>query len=304
MANNIIVQLASPERKYVKVYHDFLRCSLLTAEEKIVFIVLKSFIDFSGDLNGAQGEVFPTVDTICKLSSLSKPRTIRTIKSLVQKGIVKKIQRGLTKSNLYVLADYASMWNSDTIDELKEVVENEGAKPLTIEEHIEALKKLGCQVEIKEKELPSVPTKVTEESSTSSDTDNNTETKKMQYPKSHPRDFSVEDIKRFYDLNALRIDFENTELIDVLDRVTDILYDLLNTSKPTIRIGKEDKPAEVVKARLKKLDMYHIKHMIETYSCTETKIEHSIPYLTTMLYNAKENYEHWLNEKLKENGVK
>jgi len=80
----IIVKLASPERKYVRTYHDFLDNSFLTAEEQMVFIVLKSYIDFSSD----RGEVFPSMATICKRSKLSEPRARRTINSLIKKGIL------------------------------------------------------------------------------------------------------------------------------------------------------------------------------------------------------------------------
>ena len=52
----IVVQLASPERKYVKVYHDFLDNSFLTAEEQIIFITLKSYVDFKEDSGEAKGQ--------------------------------------------------------------------------------------------------------------------------------------------------------------------------------------------------------------------------------------------------------
>ena len=108
---NIIVQLASPERKFVKVYQDFLQNELLSAEEKIIFITLKSFVDFSKDNGGIQGEAYPTMETVCKLSSLSRPRATRAINKLIEKKIVKKTRRGLTKSNIYTLSDYATMWS-------------------------------------------------------------------------------------------------------------------------------------------------------------------------------------------------
>lgn len=95
--NKIIVQLASPERKYVKVYHDFLDNSFLSVEEQMIFIALKSYIDFRED----SGEAFPSVDTLCRRAKMSKPRTIKAINNLIKKGIVKKVQRGLTKTNLY-----------------------------------------------------------------------------------------------------------------------------------------------------------------------------------------------------------
>ena len=150
MANEkIIVQLASPERKYVKVYHDFLDNSFLSVEEQMIFIVLKSYIDFRKD----NGEAFPSIDTLCKRAKMSKPRTTKAIKNLINKGIIKKVQRGLTKTNLYTLSDYITMWTCDNAEDMATVADNNGVKPLTPEEHIAELERMGYIVKIKEKEL-------------------------------------------------------------------------------------------------------------------------------------------------------
>lgn len=51
------VQLSVPERQYVKVYQDFLSSELLSAEEKLVYIALKSFVSYGSD----EGKVFLSV---------------------------------------------------------------------------------------------------------------------------------------------------------------------------------------------------------------------------------------------------
>lgn len=100
-------QPASYERGYVKVYYDFLDNSFLTAEEQMVFIVLKSYIDFGKD----SGETGQSLETICKRAKMSRRRVIDNIKSLVEKGVIRKMRRGLTKTNLYTLSDCAAMWD-------------------------------------------------------------------------------------------------------------------------------------------------------------------------------------------------
>lgn len=101
MANEkIIVQLTSPERKYVKVYHDFLDNSFLSVEEQMIFIVLKSYVNFKED----SGEIFPSIATLCKRAKMSKPRTIKTIKNLIKKGIIKKSTKRINKNkSLYTI---------------------------------------------------------------------------------------------------------------------------------------------------------------------------------------------------------
>ena len=113
----IIVQLASPERKFMKLYYDFIKTKLLNGEEKLMFIVLKSFIDFSKDVNGVNGESFPTIETIQELTGWGNQKVVKIIKQLVNKGVVKKVQRGLTKSNIYIISDYATMWNCENLEE-------------------------------------------------------------------------------------------------------------------------------------------------------------------------------------------
>ncbi len=146
MANET-VKLASPERKYVKVYHDFLDNSFLSAEEQMVFIALKSYVDFKED----SGEAFPSISALCKRAKMSKPRTLKAIKNLIEKGIVKKIKIGPTKTNLYTLADYAAMWTCDNVEDVAAAANNQGANSLTPAEHIAELERMGYKVEIKEK---------------------------------------------------------------------------------------------------------------------------------------------------------
>ncbi len=73
-----IIQLAGPQRKYVKVYHDFLDNSFLLVEEQMIFIVLKSYVDFKED----DGEAFPSIKTICKRANMGEKRVRKNIDAL------------------------------------------------------------------------------------------------------------------------------------------------------------------------------------------------------------------------------
>lgn len=140
MANEkIIVQLASPERYYTKCYHDFMDCNLLNGEEKIVFLALKRFLDVKSE----QGKVFPTIETIQDMTGWGNQKVVKYIKSLVKKGVVKKIRQGLSKPNIYILADYSTMWTCDTVEDVAAVADNQGVKPLTPAEHIAETGKNG-----------------------------------------------------------------------------------------------------------------------------------------------------------------
>lgn len=285
MANNeIIVQLASPERKFVKVYQDFLQSELLTTEEKIVFIALKSFVDFSKDNGGTQGEAYPTMETVCKLSSLSRPRATRTINKLIEKKIVKKIRRGLTKSNIYILSDYATMWTCDNVEDMAKIAENKEIKPLTPAEHITELERMGYIVQIKEKGLDSEPTKAHYQApnkQNSSKEQNITDKAKSQAER-----YTMQDIKTLYEYDSLIIQYPDK--ITDIDIVFDILRDTLNTTKQTIRIGGEDKPQMVVIGKMMKLQPDDLIYSIDKYHEQTRRIRNVKSYLLTILYGSRE----------------
>lgn len=280
---NIIVQLNSPERKYAKVYHDFLDNTFLTTEEQMVFIVLKAYIDFRAD----SGEAFPSMETICKRAKMSEKRARKNINSLIKKGIVKKIQRGLTKTNIYTLSDYVAMWTCDNVDDIATVVDNKGIKPLTPEEHITELERMGYTVQIKEKGLETEPTKAQNQAPNNfyiTNENNNTNKLKNQ----DLERYTLDQIKQLFDYDIMLTDYIDRQTD--IDTVMSVLHTAMNTSKSTIRISGEDKPAMAVIGKLMKLNKESIMYAIDKFSEQAERIKNPTAYLLTILYNAPEQY--------------
>lgn len=276
----IIVQLANPERKYVKVYHDFLDNSFLTTEEQMIFIVLKSYVDFKED----SGEAYPSMETICKRAKMSEKRARKNINALIKKGIAKKVQRGLTKTNLYTLSDYATMWTCDNAEDVAAVADNQGVKPLTPAEHIAELERMGYTVQIKEKGLDTEPTKAQHQA-----LDNQNFSKEQNTtdkPKSQAERYTMEDIRALYEYDSLIIQYPDKQTD--IDIVFDILYDTLNSTKPTIRIGGEGKPTMVVIGKLMKLQPDDLVYSIDKYHEQTERIKNVKAYLLTVLYGSRE----------------
>lgn len=73
---------------------------------------------------------------------------------------------------------------------------------------------------------------------------------------------------------------------DLLDEIMDLLTDTVTSKKPTIRIGGEDLPTEVVRSRLLKLDAGHIEYVLDSLLQNTTKVRNIRAYLLTALYNA------------------
>jgi len=280
-SENIIVQLASPERKYVKVYHDFLDNSFLTIEEQMIFIVLKSYVDFKED----SGEAYPSMETICKRAKMSEKRARKNINALIKKGIAKKVQRGLTKTNLYTLSDYAAMWACNNVEDVAAITNNQSVKPMTASEHIAELERMGYKVKIKEKGLESDSSQTAETSTQLNQFDIDNSTSNFDGSQDLER-YTIDQIRQIFDYNTMLQD--HPEQQQDIDTVIGILHTAMNTTKPTIRIAGQDKPAMVVIGKFMKLDKESIMYAIKKFSEQTDKIKNPIAYMTTILYTAQE----------------
>ena len=226
------------------------------------------------------------METLCKITSMSKPRATRTITSLVKKGIIKKQRRGLTKANLYTIVDVPSMWGTDTLEEMKTVSESQMSDK-TNEELIEELVKRGAITIVKEKELETTePTKVTVESSTKFNRYDISKSIPNQKKSQVLERYTIEQIQQIFDYDILLKDKPLYK--KDIDAVFAILHTALNTTKAKMRVGGEDKPTMVVIRKLIKLDYAEIKYCIEKYAEQTERIKNPTAYMLTLLYNAKE----------------
>lgn len=73
---------------------------------------------------------------------------------------------------------------------------------------------------------------------------------------------------------------------DRLEEVLELIVETVCSTKKYIRVAGTDYPAEVVRARLLKLDMEHIKFVFDCLKENTTKIRNIKQYLLTTLYNA------------------
>ena len=282
-----IVQSAIPDRLYVKTYHDFLDSTIIGGKEKLIFILLKRYLNFSDDKSGVAGTVYPTLDTLSKQSGMTKKTVIGILKKLESKGLIVVKQQGLNRPNIYTIRDFSGIWKAGTDKEVKEAIE------LYEEEYedskiIERLKKKGYKI-IKEKELESTPTKEQNQALM-----NNQSLNLYNYITDNAKSqdlerYSIEQIKEYFDYNIMVHD--NPYKQKSIDMVMNILYDTLNTSKKSIRVSGEDKPAMVVQSKLMKLDMECIMYAIDKYSENTERVKNPISYMLTILYKAQEQYD-------------
>ena len=279
MEEKFIVQTSTPERKFIKVYLDFLNAGLLSGKEQIIFIHLKQYINFANDTGTVRGEVYPTLATLAKNVKMSE-KTVRTVlQGLQKKGILEIKQQGMNKPNIYKINDSAGMWKAENAEELRAAVDEIEEKRM-----IDLLTAKGYYIS-KEKGLVSDSDQTADTS-----TDKNYAIYKEQNTtdksKSQAERYSMGQIKELFDYAILIADHPEHEAD--LQVVFDILHEVLNTSKPTVRVSGEDKPQAVVAGKLMKLTHYDIQYAIEKFHEQTGEIKNTRAYLLTILYHSRE----------------
>lgn len=273
------IKSATDQRPFIMVYQDFLESDLLDNHyQKLVYVYLKKFAD-------SKNQCFPSVKTLSKLTKISVNKVKLTLAELEQKGVISKENRtrpdGGKSSNLYTLYDFKELWNAGSSEEVAAVVDEYEDKKL-----ISLLEAKGYTI-IKEKEPDKTePTKVTVEPSTKlnqfdivNTTINSNESQVVER-------YSLEEIRGYYEYDVIleRKPYEK----NMVDSIISILHTNLNTSKKTIRVNGEDKPAMVVVSKLMKLDYEDIIYCIDKYNEQTDRIKNPTSYMLTLLFNAKE----------------
>jgi hypothetical protein len=88
----------------------------------------------------------------------------------------------------------------------------------------------------------------------------------------------------------------------LIDEFINIILDALLTQSKTIRIGKEDKPKELVRSNLLKLTYENIEYALEKFEEVGQKIQKKHQYILTMLYYSvlekNAHYENLVNSNM------
>jgi methanogenic corrinoid protein MtbC1 len=73
---------------------------------------------------------------------------------------------------------------------------------------------------------------------------------------------------------------------DEIDEILEIILDAVCSKRKMIRIAGDDKPAQVVKSQLMKLNYSHIEFVMECMKENTTHIKNVKQYILATLYNA------------------
>lgn len=243
----------------------------------MVFIALKKFAD--NDTMRA----FPSLNTICKVTGISVSQVRRSLDHMKELGVI-SIEHRTDKdkghqSNIYTLYDYAGIWNVGSSEKVTEIADEVSEMKLVAE-----LRAKGYIV-TKQKGLDVEPTKAQQQALEFNQLDMVNTTTNLQKSQDIER-YTLEQILILYDYDVMISD--NPYQKHDIDSVMSILHTNLNTTKPTIRIGGEDKPSMAVISKLMKLTYSGIMYAIEKFKEQTERIKNPTSYMLTLLYNAEE----------------
>ncbi len=112
----------------------------------------------------------------------------------------------------------------------------------------------------------------------------------------YDRDRYAKIIRENIDYNILSERYYHSK--DELDEIVWLILDTVCSKKKYIRVGGDDKPGEVVKGQLLKLNSEHIEYCIECLENNTTDVRNVRQYLLTTLYNAPLTVSHYYGLKV------
>lgn len=266
---------------FVIITHDFIKCDLLTWNEKDIYIILLMYAN-------NEKKCFPSIATLCNVSGKANKTVIKALKGLEEKKLLKSESR-ITKngqtSNLYTLYDFEDIWKAKDIKQVTEIIDMEEKR----KQLYELAKELNYTI-VKEKEPETLS--ASQSNNVSSPHDYNPSDKINTIPNfkesQEPERYTIDMIHQLFYYDIMLIDYPDKQRD--IDSVMDILYTAMNTTKSTIRIAGEDKPTMVVIGKLMKLNKDSILYVIEKFSRQTERIKNPLSYMLTMLYNAPEQF--------------
>ena len=277
------IKEVTDQRKFTIIYNDFLESNLLDKHEKLIFITIKRFAD--NDTLVA----FPSLRTLHRLTGISIEWIKKSIAHMEELGIIRVTHRENEKqgkqSNLYTLYDYAEIWKSDNAVEAAEIIDD-----LEEQHMIQVLQKKGYSISKEKEPGTAEPTKVIAEPDTQNIKQYNTlSNDTTNLDESQPSErYSLDEIKQLFDYEIMIHD--NPLMKNDIDSVMEMLHTTMNSTKHTIRIFGEEKPAMAVISKLMKLTKESVIYSIQKYQEQTDRIKNPTAYMLTILYNAPEQY--------------
>ena len=211
-----------------------------------------------------QGRVFIifTIEDVKRALCCADNKATKLLRELENFGLIERKRRGLGKPSLVYVKNFSS-------DLSNERVQNR-------ENHESGSPKNACQ------DPPKSRCNKNKKSKTERNNTNPILSDELEKMKN--RKLLEEYFSRSLEIELLLRLYPDDE--DTIYQIVDLLVDTCATKRRLLRIAGDDKPAEVVRSRLKKLNADHIRFVLNSLAENATPVRNMKQYLLASLYNA------------------
>ena len=211
-----------------------------------------------------QGRVFIifTIEDVKRALCCADNKATKLLRELENFGLIERKRRGLGKPSLVYVKNFSS-------DLSNERVQNR-------ENHESGSPKNACQ------DPPKSRCNKNKKSKTERNNTNPILSDELEKMKN--RKLLEEYFSRSLEIELLLRLYPDDE--DTIYQIVNSLVDTCDSKRKFIRIAGDDKPAEVVRSRLKKLNADHIRFVLDCLSANTSPIRNMKQYLLAALFNA------------------
>ena len=238
----------------------------MSTDAKLLYGLLLDRVSLSASSGwiDEQGRVYIiyTISSIMRDLHCASKKAVKLLKELEKYGIVEKVTRGQGKPALIYVKNFSTLLSKGQFQDCQK--EN----PRMVESTTLELSKAQCN----KTNINNTNIINTNPILSGTDVDN-----------------SDREAYRSYLYKQLEMEYLRERYpyeIEVLDSIMDMMLDAICSNRKTIRIAGDDKPVNVVKSQLLKLNSSHVEYVMDCLKQNTTKVRNIKQYLLAALYNA------------------
>ena len=241
----------------------------MPVESKIMYGMLLDRVSLSAE-NGWIDQfgriyIIYTVSEAAKALGCSEKKAIAILRELEAKGLIEKQRRGMGKPNLIYVKNFLTELSELQLKNCKNY----------------SLRAVKSTVQELSKLQPNNTNK------------NNTEMNNTDYEPIREDKQAAEMEERAIYKDIVKDNIRYEELIrghplerEIIEQTVELMIDIMCSKESYIRIGKDEKPQQVVKSMFCKLKYEHILYVLECLKKNDSQIRNMRQYLISTLYNA------------------
>ena len=245
----------------------------ISADAKMLYGILLDRMSLSAkngwiDKNGRVYIIF-TIDEAKMALNCAEQKAIKLLSELEKKaGLIERKRQGLGKPNLIYVKNFISAVDSQLLNCENH---NSGTMEITTQE----LPKSQCNnTDIKNTEFSDTDSIFPSGNGGMMDEND----RYQEYFDYFSDQLSIDLLKKDYPYDS-----------EMLDNILELIVETVCTKRPLIRIGAEERPAEIVRSRFMKLNVEHIRYVMDCFKENTTKIRNIRQYMLTTIDQQDQN---------------